>query len=336
MTFKRNNLWTKLKGYWRNNGGRNWMETGTRSQLIGLSIPSCCSTTHLTNRPLSRHSPANSGCSSIPLEMGSSLSRCFVCNWRLIESRRPMNNNHRKVETPSVKWKVNHISRHFQQPANHSAPGHVTFILTASNCKLLALRSNLNNLTLKNVSSFCGRPRSWSTHQITWPSRCGSGGRRPQFVGFFRRFIRKPELILAECATAPWDVVGSSELSEEFRTFRLFFFGQFCTEGGAGTRGRHNYSNEFLECDAVGGGHQLKTSLPVPGIEAFCFWWCGTRACCVRRWVCAEIGSIRILRIDSQPPFWNVRSTFSSGMLSQFLPFKVIFTLNKLISVKLT
>ena len=43
-------------------------------------------------------------------------------------------------------------------------------------------------------------------------------------LGFFRRFIRKPELILAECAAAPWDAVGSSELSEEFRTFRLFFF----------------------------------------------------------------------------------------------------------------
>ena len=46
-------------------------------------------------------------------------------------------------------------------------------------------------------------------------------------LGFFRRFIRKPELILAECAAAPWDVVGSSELSEEFRTFRLFFSANF-------------------------------------------------------------------------------------------------------------
>ncbi len=136
---------------------------------------------------------------------------------------------------------------------------------------------------------------------ITWPMRKTLEDDRnfcfPDVWSGSRKLIR------AECAAALLDAVGSSELSEEFLAFVLFL------PILHGRRRWHARPAQLfrwiwgMRCSQ--GADQLKTSLPVPGIEAFCFWSCGTRACCVRRWVCAEIGSIRILRIYSQPPSWK-------------------------------
>ena len=122
-SLKRNNLWKKLKVIdaimaavieWKRAQGRSW--------LSFRFLPAAPRLTWRAGSSLSRHSPANSGYSSISPSGNGVKSVAvpqIVCNWRLIESPSPMNNNHHKVATPSVKWKVNHISRHFAMKSNN-------------------------------------------------------------------------------------------------------------------------------------------------------------------------------------------------------------------------